>query len=105
MKTYATNKTTIDRTYPQIEMANSAFHLKLNLSKHVFTIIRAVKRATYSHNLIPRQEYWSVLPFPSPADVPDPGIESLTPALLVDSSLTKPPGKPTLFIASVNKYL
>ena len=25
--------------------------------------------------LFPRQEYWNGLPFPSPADLPDPGIE------------------------------
>ena len=29
----------------------------------------------------PRQEYWSVLPFPSPGDLPDPGIKSASPAL------------------------
>ena len=28
-----------------------------------------------------RQEYWSGLPFPSPGDLPDPGIEPETPAL------------------------
>ena len=33
----------------------------------------------------PRQEYWSKLPFPSPGDLPDPGIELLSPALQVDS--------------------
>ena len=27
-----------------------------------------------------RQEYWSGLPFPSPGDLPDPGIESRSPA-------------------------
>ena len=26
----------------------------------------------------PRQEYWSGLPFPSPGDLPDPGIEPVT---------------------------
>ena len=29
----------------------------------------------------PRQEYWSGLPFPSPGDLPDPGIEPASPAL------------------------
>ena len=29
----------------------------------------------------PRQEYWSGLPFPSPGDLPDPGIEPTSPAL------------------------
>ena len=32
-----------------------------------------------------RQEYWSGLPFPSPGDLPDPGIEPKFPALQVDS--------------------
>ena len=30
---------------------------------------------------VPRQEYWSRLPFPSPGDLPDPGIKLLSPAL------------------------
>ena len=34
-----------------------------------------------------RQEYWSGLPCPPPGDVPDPGIESVSPALQVDSLL------------------
>ena len=29
----------------------------------------------------PRQEYWSGLPFSSPEDLPDPGIEFMAPAL------------------------
>ena len=29
----------------------------------------------------PRQEYWSGLPFPSPGDLPDPGIKPTSPAL------------------------
>ena len=32
-----------------------------------------------------RQEYWSGLPFPSPGDLPNPGIEPRTPALQADS--------------------
>ena len=44
-----------------------------------------------------RQEYWSGLPFPTPGNLPDPGIK---PASLVSIALTggfftiKPPGKP-----------
>ena len=41
-----------------------------------------------------RQEYWSGLPFPSPEDVPDPGIEPGSPALQADALLSEPPGKP-----------
>ena len=36
-----------------------------------------------------RQEYWSGLPFPSPWDLPDPGIEPGSPALQADSLLTE----------------
>ena len=35
----------------------------------------------------PRQEYWSGLPFPSPGDLPDPGVKPGSPALQVDSLL------------------
>ena len=42
----------------------------------------------------PRQEYWSGLPFPSPGDLPDPGIEH--PTSQADSLPTEPPGKPYL---------
>ena len=41
-----------------------------------------------------RQEYWRGLPFPSPGDLPDPGIKSRSPALWADSLLPMPPGKP-----------
>ena len=40
-----------------------------------------------------RQEYWSGLPFSSPGDLPDPGIEPRSPALQADSLLPEPPGK------------
>ena len=42
----------------------------------------------------PRQEYWSGLPFPSPGDLPDPGIEPRSPALQMDSLPSELPGKP-----------
>ena len=40
-----------------------------------------------------RQEYWSGLPFPSPRDFPDPGIEPEFPALQADPLPSKSPGK------------
>ena len=40
-----------------------------------------------------RQEYWSGLPFPSPGDLPDPGIEPRSPALEADALTSEPPGK------------
>ena len=41
-----------------------------------------------------RQEYSSGLPFPSPGDIPDPGIEPMSPALQADALTYEPPGKP-----------
>ena len=41
-----------------------------------------------------RQEYWNGLPFPSPGDLPNLGIEPRSPALQVDSLPSEPPGKP-----------
>ena len=46
-----------------------------------------------------RQEYWSGLPFPSPGDLPNPGIEPESPALQADASLSEPPAR--LFSKSV----
>ena len=40
-----------------------------------------------------RQEYWSGLPFPSPGDLPDPGIEPGSPTLAADALTSEPPGK------------
>ena len=43
----------------------------------------------------PRQEYGSGLPFPSPGDLSDPGIEAGSRPLQATSLLTELPGKPT----------
>ena len=45
----------------------------------------------------PRQEYWRALPFPTPGDRPDPGIEPMSlmfPALAGGFFTSEPPGKP-----------
>ena len=42
-----------------------------------------------------RQEYRSGLPFPSPGDLPDSGIELTSPALQADSLPSEPPGNPS----------
>ena len=43
---------------------------------------------------LPRQEYWSGLPFPSPKDLPDPVIKPISPALGGGLFITEPPRKP-----------
>ena len=45
-----------------------------------------------------RKEYWSGLPFPSPGDLPDPGIEPRSPTLQADSLTSEPPGKPGVYL-------
>ena len=45
-----------------------------------------------------RQEYWSGLPFPSPGDLPDPGIGPGSPALEAGALTSEPPGKPHIHI-------
>ena len=54
----------------------------------------------------PRPEYWSGLPFPSPGDLPHPGIKPVSPvspALQADSSPTEPPRK--LYVYFMNTYV
>ena len=52
----------------------------------------------------PRQEYWSGLPFPSPEDLPDPGVEPTSPSLQADCLPSEPPGKLT-FMKELAKTL
>ena len=48
-----------------------------------------------------RQKYWSGLPFPSPGDLPNPGIKPVSPALAGRFFTAEPPGKP--IISYLNK--
>ena len=52
-----------------------------------------------------RQEYWNGLPFPSPEDLPDPGIEPGSPALKADALTSEPPGKPYELLGNSNYYI
>ena len=79
----------------------------------MFPALTAVERESASHSalsdfVIPwtvtcqaplsmgfsRQEYWSGFPFPSPGDLPNPGIEPGSTTLQADTFLPEPPGKP-----------
>jgi hypothetical protein len=55
-----------------------------------------------------RQESWNGLPFPSPGDLPDPGIKSaspVSPALQVDSLSAKPLRKPITIIYNLKNLI
>ena len=73
-------------------------HVKVLLS-HVWLFTRpwTVAHQTPLSVKFFRQEYWSGLPFPSPGDLPDPGIEPGSPTLLVDSL----PFEPSIQFSSV----
>ena len=48
-----------------------------------------------------RQEYWSGLPFPSPGDLPHPGVELASPAMQTDSLPLSHQGSPLRYCAEV----
>ena len=53
------------------------------------------------------QEYWSGLPFPSPGELLDPGIEPRSPELAGGFVTTEPPGKSTkyFYFLQISPYL
>ena len=51
-----------------------------------------------------RQEYWSGFPFPSPGDLPNPGIKPRCPALQADSLLFVSPRKPNIYRNTYMNY-
>ena len=61
----------------------------------LFICLFFIKNWTIAHHGplsmgFPRQEYLSGMPFPSPGDLPDPGIELRSPVLQADSLLSEP---------------
>ena len=50
-----------------------------------FVVLWTVARQALLSTGFIRQEYWSGLPFPSPGDLPDPGIKPMSPACQMDS--------------------
>ena len=56
-----------------------------------------VKVAQLYPTLFSRPEHWSGQPFPSPGDLPNPGIEPRSPVLQADSLPSEPPGKPSWY--------
>ena len=51
-----------------------------------------------------RQEYWSGLPFPSPRDLPHPGLQPRSPALQADALPSEPSGKLWMLFLSNSKH-
>ena len=67
----------------------------------LFASPRTVARQASLSMEFSRQKYWSELPFPSPGDLPNPGIKPRSPALQADSLPSEPPRKPEQVIKSL----
>ena len=85
-----------------IEFKNTEINkyiVKVNSLSHV-RLFATPWTVTYQAHLsmeFSRQEYWSGLPFPSPGDLPDPGIEPRSPALQADPLTSEPVYRGTLY--------
>ena len=81
--------------YTWKEQLNSIFHdlVKLLSRVRLFATQWTVAYQAPPSMEFSRQEYWSGLPFPSPGDLPDPGIEPGSPALQAGALPSEPPGK------------
>ena len=77
--------------------------LKVKLISHVrlFATPWTVAYQAPQYMEFSRQEYWSGLLFPSPGDLPNPGIEPRFPALQADALPSEPPGKPIYRLSTV----
>ena len=72
-------------------------HVKLLSRIRLFEIPWTVAHQAPLSMGFSRQEYWSGLPFPSPGELPDPGIKSespVSPALQMESLLLSHQGSP-----------
>ena len=107
-------------TVRQIHIGNTKVFLKLkehklqaiNLCIYLFSVSHSVMFDsaipwTVAHwaplsKEFSMQEYWSGLPFLSPGDLSDTGVEPRSPTLQSDSLLSEPPGKPERSIVCHN---
>ena len=69
----------------------------------VFRVQLFVTRWTIQSTGFSRPEYWSGQPFPSPGDLPNPGIKPRSPTLQADSLPAEPQGKPSFQTDHLNK--
>ena len=69
----------------------------------LFSILWTVAYQAPSSMGFYKQEQWSGLPFPSPRDLPDPGIEPRSPAWQVDALPSEPLAKSLTYI--INPFL
>ena len=76
------------------ENHTASAHCRERKQELVSCVQRSATPGTIQSMEFSRPEYWSGLPFPSPGDLPNPGIEPRSPTLQADSLPAEPPGKP-----------
>ena len=76
----------------QLPRVSCSGGLVAQLCLTLFVTPWTVTRQTPLSMRFPRQDYWSGLPFPSPGDLLNLGMEPGSPALQEDSLPTEPPG-------------
>ena len=79
---------------PLLPLQMLVTHVSMLSHVQLFAAPMDCKPPGSSVHRILQQEYWSGLPFASPGDLPDLGIEPRSPTLQEDSLLVEPPGKP-----------
>ena len=84
---------TVDKILPPM-MTESEKKVKSLSRVQLFATLWTVAYQASPSMRFSRQEYWSGLPFPSPGDLPNPGIEPGSPALQANTVTSEPPGKP-----------
>ena len=89
----------IKKQAPESSPTPSIMKVKVNSLSHVqlFVTPWTIAHQTPQSMEFSRQEYWSGWPFPSPGDLPSPGIEPRSLALQVDSLPSEPRGKPCCY--------
>ena len=86
-------------TYGDFTISQALYQIRSDKSLSRVRLFAILWTVVYQAPLsmgISRQEYLSGLPFPSPEDLPDPGIEPGSSALQADSLLPEPQGSPKL---------
>ena len=84
---------------PAVTTGNACRHCQIHPHNFESESLSVVSDSLRPHGLLQamefsRPEYWSWWPFPSPRDLPNPGIELRSPALQADSLPAEPQGKP-----------
>ena len=89
-------------------MLGSGFYMCVLIAQSCLTLCDPMD-CTACHALLSmgfsRQGYWSGLPFPSPEDVPNPGIELRSPELQSDALPSELLGKPRFYITQGKENL